>query len=195
MILLAALGCALIAGVFFAFSSFVMPALARLRAAQGVRAMQAINVTVLNPWFLGALLGTALVCAGLVWNALRTWSAPGAWLQLAGSCLYLVGTILVTIRCHLPRNDALAGLPADSAEAERFWPVYVTSWSAWNHVRGTAAFVASALLILALMAVNGCSRPLGPIAAPGSTMPGEQLSQLGIFQGDLARQVLNSPNF
>ena len=42
--LLAALGCAMMAGVFFAFSGFVMKALARLQPAQGVAAMQAINV-------------------------------------------------------------------------------------------------------------------------------------------------------
>ena len=42
--LFAALGCAMMAGVFFAFSSFVMPALRRLPATQGIAAMQAINV-------------------------------------------------------------------------------------------------------------------------------------------------------
>ena len=42
--LFAALGCAMMSGVFFAFSTFVMKALARLPAEQGVAAMQAINV-------------------------------------------------------------------------------------------------------------------------------------------------------
>ena len=37
--LIAAIGCGLVAGVFFAFSSFVMKALARLQPAQGVAAM------------------------------------------------------------------------------------------------------------------------------------------------------------
>jgi len=41
--LLAALGSGVVAGVFFAFSSFVIPALARLPPAQGVLAMQSIN--------------------------------------------------------------------------------------------------------------------------------------------------------
>jgi hypothetical protein len=39
-----ALGCGLNAGVFFAFSSFVMKALARLQPAQGIAAMQSINL-------------------------------------------------------------------------------------------------------------------------------------------------------
>jgi hypothetical protein len=38
-----ALGCGLLAGVFFAFSAFVMPALRRLPASQGIAAMQSIN--------------------------------------------------------------------------------------------------------------------------------------------------------
>ena len=38
-------GCSVIAGVFFTFSGFVMPALGRLPAPQGIAAMQAINVT------------------------------------------------------------------------------------------------------------------------------------------------------
>jgi uncharacterized membrane protein len=57
--LVAALGCGLIAGVFFAFSTFVMSALARLQPAQGIAAFQAINITVYNPWFMGTFLGTA----------------------------------------------------------------------------------------------------------------------------------------
>ena len=51
--LVSALGCGLIAGVFFAFSVFVMKALASLAPAQGIAAMQSINLTVLDPWFLG----------------------------------------------------------------------------------------------------------------------------------------------
>jgi uncharacterized membrane protein len=42
----AALGCGLNAGVFFAFSSFVMAALRRLPPAQGIAAMQSINVEI-----------------------------------------------------------------------------------------------------------------------------------------------------
>ena len=57
----AALGCGIVAGVFFAFSSFVMAALARLPAGQGIAAMQSINVTVLNRGFLSLFVGTGFV--------------------------------------------------------------------------------------------------------------------------------------
>ena len=60
--LFSAPGCGLIGGVLFAFSSFVMNALARLPAAQGIAAMQSINVVVINPLFMTAFLGTAAAC-------------------------------------------------------------------------------------------------------------------------------------
>jgi len=53
----AALGSGLMAGAFFAFSTFVMKALARLPAAAGIAAMQWINVAVINPLFLGVSSG------------------------------------------------------------------------------------------------------------------------------------------
>ena len=187
--LLVALGSGLIAGVFFAFSSFVMPALLRLRPAHGVQAMQSINVVVLNRWFLGVLLGTALGCAGLGLSALDSWSEPGALLRFLGSCLYLAGTMLVTRCYHVPRNQALSRLSADSAEAERFWPEYVAGWNIWNHVRGACALGASALLTLALLSLGGCSRPLRPVAPPGAVTPALHLSELGVFEGELRKQV------
>ena len=49
LILLSALGSGLVAGIFFAFSTFVMSALGRLAPEQGILAMQTINVTELAP--------------------------------------------------------------------------------------------------------------------------------------------------
>ncbi len=61
----ALLGSALVGGVFFAFSSFVMNALARVPSAEGIAAMQSINVVVINPAFLGAFMGTAVLSLGV----------------------------------------------------------------------------------------------------------------------------------
>jgi uncharacterized membrane protein len=147
--LLAALGCGLIAGVFFAFSTFVMKALARLPAAQGIAAMQSINVVVLNPAFLAAFLGTAAVCVLLLVHSLLRWHEPSATYRLAGSVLYLVGTVLVTRAFHIPRNDTLAKVDPASGDAARLWADYVQSWTAWNHVRAAAALLAAASFTLA----------------------------------------------
>ena len=149
--LFAALGCGLIAGVFFAFSAFVMKAFARLPPGEGMAAMQSVNVAVLNPLFLAVFLGTAVACmAAIVFSWLR-WHEPGAVYWLAGGLLYLAGTFLVTLVFNVPRNNALASAaPADPGSAS-LWTGYLASWTAWNHVRTAAALAAAASFTLALV--------------------------------------------
>ena len=145
-----ALGCGLIAGVFFAFSTFVMSALKRLPPAYGIAAMQSINELAVTPAFMTALFGTATACLGLVaWAAFSLGERPAA-LVLAGGALYIVGTIGVTIARNVPLNDRLAKLHPQGADVAGRWDEYVTKWTAWNHVRSAAALVAAALLTIAL---------------------------------------------
>jgi uncharacterized membrane protein len=148
--LVAALGCGLMGGLFFAFSVSVMRALARLRAPEGMRAMQAINIAILNPVFLGAFLGTGLLCAIAVAAALLGWhDARAVWL-LAGGVTYLVGTVLVTMVLNVPMNDALAAAAPDDPASADTWADYLRRWTAWNHVRAISSVAASALFTVAL---------------------------------------------
>ena len=145
-----ALGCGLIAGVFFAVSSFVMKALARLPSAQGIEAMQAVNVAAVTFAFMLALFATAAACVALaVWALARLHESFAAYL-LAGSALYLVGVIGLTIAYHVPRNNALAGVEPAGAEAAAHWDRYVRRWTAWNHVRTAAALGAAAAFAISL---------------------------------------------
>ncbi len=129
----ALLGSALVGGIFFAFSSFIMKALERVPSAEGIGAMQSINVVVINPSFLGAFFGTAVLSLGACGLALGGWSNPSAPFFLGGALFYLVGTILVTMFGNVPLNDQLG------------------RWTMWNHVRTAAAMVAALLYTLGLM--------------------------------------------
>ncbi len=146
----AALGCALVGGVFFAFSTFVMKALDRLPPPQGLVAMQSINVTVINGLFMTAFFGTAAACVLLVIVSLLAWHRPGAGFLFFGSVLYLLGTILVTIVFNVPRNNTLAAVHPANGDSARAWAGYVKGWTVWNHVRTVAAVVAAAALMIAL---------------------------------------------
>jgi uncharacterized membrane protein len=148
--ILAALGCAMMAGVFFAFSAFVMKALARLPAEQGIGAMQAINVAAVTFAFMAALFGTAVACGALAVWALFAWDERFAPYLIVGGALYLLGTILLTIVYHVPRNEALARVEPHSAEAESHWKRYLSGWTAWNHLRAATALAAAATLTIAL---------------------------------------------
>ena len=146
-----ALGCGLVAGILYAFSTSVMKALARLPAAQGIAAMQSINITVINPLFMGAFFGTAAACVLVVVFSLSRWNEAGAVYLLSGGLAYLIGTILVTMVFNVPRNNALAAVDPASANGARLWVSYVTSWTAWNHVRTAGALAAAASLTIALL--------------------------------------------
>lgn len=146
----AAIGSGLVAGIFFAFSSFVMSALGRLPPQEGVAAMQSINVSVLNPGVLLALFGTGVVCALLVIGSYFRWHEPGGKLILAASLIYLVGCIGVTMLGNVPLNRALAAVQAGTPEAASLWSRYLVEWTTWNTVRTVAPLVGTFLFIAAL---------------------------------------------
>jgi len=145
-----ALGSAVVGGIFFAFSTFVMKAFARLDPEQGIAAMQEINVTVLNPWFFTVFFGTGLGSLYLVVFAVSNWSGATEAYLVVGSLLYMVGTILMTIVFNVPLNTALARVDATSPEGLSLWRHYLRRWTFWNHVRTGAAIAAATLLFLAM---------------------------------------------
>jgi uncharacterized membrane protein len=145
-----ALGSGVMGGLLFAFSNFVMTALAHQPPASGIRAMQAINIYILNPLFVIVFFGTAvasfLVAAMTILRGPRT----GGPLLLAGAALYLIGTIGVTMAFNVPLNDRLAALNPETAAAADYWLTYLSEWMKWNHVRTIASVTASLFLILAI---------------------------------------------
>jgi uncharacterized membrane protein len=147
------LGSGLVAGVFFAFSTFVMPALARLRAEQGIAAMQSINITVITPAFMLALFGTAIIALVLGIGSIFRWSQPGSLLTLAASVLYLIGGVGVTLGGNVPLNTALATVQGAGADGVAVWTRFLHDWTLWNHVR-TAASAGSCALYLAAIALR-----------------------------------------
>lgn len=150
LILLSALGCGLIAGVFFAFSSFVMTALGRLPPNQGISAMQSINIAVINPVFLGVFLGTGILCMILAIWSVMNWQDPLSFKLLAGSFLYIGGSLIVTFAANIPLNNALAAADSASPAGGDLWSHYLSIWTMWNHLRATASLAALVAFIMAL---------------------------------------------
>jgi len=135
MRLATAIGCAVNGGIFFAFSSFVMPALNRLDAERATAAMNAINVAAVRPAFMTVLFGTAVLTVVTCVSGVRQRDG----LLVAGSVVFLVGVIGLTVGYHVPLNDALAG-------GRTSWAAYERGWTALNHVRALAGIAAAALV-------------------------------------------------
>ena len=150
IIVITAVACGLMGGVFFAFSTFVMKALRALPPAQGMEAMQAINITAVGAPLMLALFGTALGSAVVGVNALTDPTHPAAWWSLAGAGLYLLGVLVLTAAYHVPRNNALAATSPTAREAERVWSRYLTEWTRWNHFRTISSLAAAAALTIAV---------------------------------------------
>jgi len=153
--IIAVVGSALVAGIFFAFSSFVMQALARVPSSNGITAMQSINIVVINPWFLGVFIGTAVLSLGAVTLALISVTHPSSVLFLGGAVFYVVGTFLITMLGNVPLNNKLAAVSATDPAAPKLWQHYLDRWTKWNHVRTAAAMIAALLYILGLMQIDG----------------------------------------
>lgn len=93
--LVTALGCGLMAGLFFAFSVSVMKALGHLRSAEGIAAMQSINVprndalaSVVPDDSGSAGLWSDYLVKWTAWNHVRVVAALGAAAALTVGLCY-----------------------------------------------------------------------------------------------------------
>ena len=137
-----AVAAAVMGGVFFAFSSFVMTALGNINPAEGIRAMQRINIDVFCWSFVSLFFGLPLASLGLGIYAVWQWSVPNSVYYLVGSVVYLAGCFLVTAAGNVPLNNVLARVDPDADNAIDEWRRYLVTWTRWNHIRTAACLVA-----------------------------------------------------
>ena len=147
-----ALGCGLLAGLYFAFSAFVMTALGRIDQAAGIAAMNAINSVIVQSLFLPLFMGSTLTCLALAILAPFRWDEPGAAMWLAGGVLYVAGMFVVTMVFNVPLNNALAVVQPASGEAATLWARYLTDWTWWNHVRTVTSTLTFVFFVAAIAA-------------------------------------------
>ncbi len=144
-----AVGSGLVAGVFFAFSTFVMSGLRKAPAPAGIAAMQSINRQAPTPAFMLALFGTTGVCVVLGIVAVTKWGSTAATLALIAAVLALV-PVIMTGAYHQPRNLALDLIDPNGPGAVDAWRSYLAGWVPWNHVRTVSSAAAAVLLTLSV---------------------------------------------
>ncbi|SFN57933.1 Uncharacterized membrane protein [Roseovarius lutimaris] len=147
----AALVMALVAGVFLAFSDFVMRSLRVATLTTGVEAMQQINRKVYGSVFLVGLLGLAPVSLGLAGYGVMSMSGPAAGWIIVGGLIYFAGTFLVTMLGNVPMNQRLDHMVLSAPETRDYWQVYARDWTRWNHLRTAASAIGSACLLIGLV--------------------------------------------
>jgi uncharacterized membrane protein len=141
----ATVGNALVAGVFLAFNSFVMPALARIAPESGVSAMQSINIVVVRSLFIAIYLASTVVSAALILTPMFRLSGATAWFVCAAGVISVAGSFGVTMWLNVPLNDALAAATPGTQPAAELWPAYLRDWGSANFARMVASATACAL--------------------------------------------------
>jgi uncharacterized membrane protein len=144
-----AIGCGLIAGLYFAFSTFIMTSLGRIDQPAGIAAMNAINVDIQRSIFLPLFLATTLSAAALAVIGMLDVRAPGSLSMIAGGLLYVVGMTVVTMVFNVPLNNALAA-SGGGADAGSVWARYLGDWTLWNHVRTVTSTLACVAFVHAI---------------------------------------------
>ena len=140
-------GAALVTGLLFAFSNFVMAALADVSTENAVEVMQRINVRIINPVFFLLFVGTPVLCLIVV---IQTFLNAGENLNLwlpVGATLYLSGPLGITLMFNVPLNDRLAKIEKSNANE---WEVYQAKWQGWNHLRTYIGIVSIVLMAVGL---------------------------------------------
>lgn len=145
-----AIGCGLVAGLFFAFSTFIMKALGRIDPVAGIAAMNSINEVILRSLFMPLFWGTTLASAVLVVVAIGAWDEAGATALMVGGVVYLLGMFVCTVAIEVPLNNQLKSAAASDA-ALSAWQRYRVRWTRWNHVRTVSCALSCALFIWALV--------------------------------------------
>ncbi|KRF16953.1 anthrone oxygenase family protein [Nocardioides sp. Soil796] len=127
----------LIAGVFLAFSTSVMPGLAHTDDRTFVDAMQQLNVAILNPVFL------LLFMAPLPALGVAVFTGPSRSWMIGALVLYVVA-FGITMAGNIPLNDALmaAGLSDDASKLRAAREAFEDPWNRLHLIR-TIGVVAS----------------------------------------------------
>lgn len=153
-LIICAVACGLMAGLFFTFSCFVMQALSTLEPKCSIAAMQAINRVIINRLFFLLFFGAAAVTGFVLVRAVFFRAQPDAHpLCVTAALMYLLGALALTAILHVPLNKQLAKFDAETAPpaaAAVAWRNYYNAWVPWNHVRTVSATVATLLFVLAL---------------------------------------------
>lgn len=154
LIIVAAITSAAAAGMMFVFSTFVMRGLDRTGPVQAITAMRGINaVANTSPAFLLMYFGAAALAAAVAVTAAVRLHQPGSWYLLIGAVFGVLAAV-ITMAFNVPLNNHLdgvdpAGLSVDDAARE--WQAYLSTWTAWNHVRTATGFVAAVLMLIGLL--------------------------------------------
>ena len=111
--------------------------------------MKVLNSAAPAPFSVVAL-GTAALCAVLVFRAFAERGTARARWTLCGAALFFIAGIVITFAVNVPLSYAIDQLPAADASDEE-WADLRTGWVWANHVRTLGCAAAAVVLVTAAL--------------------------------------------
>ena len=144
-----ALWSAVIAGVFSAFSEFLMSALLKAEPASGIEVMQHINRDVIRTQFVSGIISIAVFSTLFALYSVAVFEGAALVTLILAPLVYLPTVLLMTVFGNVPMNKRLDSLEHTSALASAYWLEYGHKWTRLNHVRSGGTVVTAGLYIIA----------------------------------------------
>jgi len=144
-----AIASGLMAGIYFAFSTFIMQSLAAIQPECGISSMQSINKIILKSMFMPVFLSSTVISIFTAGLALYQWGEAGTLAALTASALYFIGMFVLTAAVNVPLNNKLAIHRPESDEAKIIWHEYSKKWTRANHVRALSSLLSMILFLYA----------------------------------------------
>lgn len=144
-----ALWSAVVAGVFSAFSEFIMSALLKTEPASGIDAMQQINRDVIKTQFVAGILSIAVFSTLFAIYSLTIFEGAALTALVLAPLVYVPSVFLMTIIGNVPMNNKLDRIDHTSTEASAYWLKYGRNWTRLNHVRSLGSVLTAGLYIIA----------------------------------------------
>lgn len=142
----------LMAGLFYSWSISVTRGLALLPDREYLAAFQQLNRAILNPLFLFAFMGLAILLP--VTTGLHYHRPPSAafGLLIAASALYLIGVLGITMFGNVPMNESLDAFNIDTATPAQLAAKRAAFEDRWNFLNDIRTVCCLGSFILTVIA-------------------------------------------
>lgn len=145
--------CGLIAGLLFGYSCSVNVGLKSLPDNEYIKAMQAINIAIQNPYFLTMFLCLILILPVTSFLQYKEMAYTSFYIISTTTLIYFVGVFGITIFCNVPLNEQLAKFDVSVAtinEIATMRQSFEKSWNTYHSIRTIASIVSFGLTILSV---------------------------------------------
>jgi uncharacterized membrane protein len=143
----------LIAGLLFSYSCSVNIGLKSLTDIEYIKAMQAINLAIQNPYFFISFIGLLFVLPISSYLMYKQQENISFYLLILATIIYFIAVFGTTLFCNVPLNEQLARFSISASTANEIAVMrqsFEKSWTMYHSVRTIASILSFSFTILSI---------------------------------------------